>query len=194
MAALALVPLRLEDCGEDTAQAADANDLRHRFEMEQVIPGECADGEFNDPISLAADLVDAGDNGGAKKNLMDACQVDLRCLDAHAHLGNLEFGHSAARAIRHYEVGVRIGELSLGSGFDGMLPWIILDNRPFLRCLHGFGLCLWRLGRMDEALGVFERMLRLNPMDNQGVHFLASDVREKRSWEECREAEIGLAN
>jgi hypothetical protein len=47
---------------------------------------------------------------------MDVCRADLRCLDAHAHLGNLAFGPmpwKAVVAVRHYEVGFRIGELSL---------------------------------------------------------------------------------
>jgi hypothetical protein len=48
------------------------------------------------------------------KILMDLCDADLRCLDAHAHLGTLVFDSRAADAVRHYEVGVRIGELSLG--------------------------------------------------------------------------------
>lgn len=69
---------------------------------------------------------------------------------------------------------MRIGELSLPDGFDGVLLWGRLYNRPFLRCLHGFGLCLWRLGRTDEALAVFERILALNPDDNQGIRFLAA--------------------
>jgi len=46
---------------------------------------------------------------------------DLRCLDAHAHLGNFVFDHFPGKAIRHYEVGVRIGEFSLGEGFNGVL-------------------------------------------------------------------------
>ena len=52
-----------------------------------------------------------------------------------------------------------------------------LDNRPFLRCLHGYGLCLWRLGLVDEALDVFDWMLWLNPTDNQGARFLRADLR-----------------
>jgi hypothetical protein len=83
-------------------------------------------------------------------------------------------------AIRHYEVGVRIGELSLGPGFGGLLPWGYLDNRPFLRCLNGFGLCLWRLSRFAEAERVFDRMLGLNPNDNQGVRFLIDKVRAQK--------------
>ena len=94
--------------------------------------------------------------------------TDLRCLDAHAHLGNLLFDGSPGDALRHYEVGVRIAELSLGEAFDAVLPWGRVDNRPFLRCLNGYGLCLWRLGRLDEAARVFDRMLWMNPSDNQG--------------------------
>lgn len=115
---------------------------------------------------------------------MELCQSDLRCLDAHAHLGNLAFDHSPKEAIRHYEVGVRIGELSLGPDFGGLLPWGYIDNRPFLRCLSGFGLCLWRLNRFEEAERVFERMLWLNPTDNQGVRFLIEEVRARKPWAE----------
>jgi hypothetical protein len=39
---------------------------------------------------------------------MALLEMDLRCLDAHAHLGNLWFDGSAAEALRHYEVGVGI--------------------------------------------------------------------------------------
>ena len=118
---------------------------------------------------------------------MELCQSDLRCLDAHAHLGNFAFDHDPREAIRHYEVGVGIGELSLGERFEGVLPWGRVDNRPFLRCMHGYGLCLWRLGRFDEAERVFGKMLWLNPSDNQGVRFLLEDIRTGKTWEENRE-------
>ena len=77
---------------------------------------------------------------------------------------------------------MRIGELALGDGFDGVLPWGLIDNRPFLRCMHGYGLCIWRLGRLDEAERVFDRMLWLNPTDNQGVRFLLPNVRAGKAW------------
>jgi hypothetical protein len=50
--------------------------------------------------------------------------------------------------------------------------------------MHGFGLCLWRLGRFDEAGSVFDRMLWLNPSDNQGVRFLIDKVRCHTCWED----------
>jgi hypothetical protein len=43
-----------------------------------------------------------------------------------------------------YTQGMRIGELSLGADFGGVLLWRMIDNRPFLRCMHGYGLCPWR--------------------------------------------------
>jgi tetratricopeptide (TPR) repeat protein len=159
---------------------------RPEFEMEQVLPGWDSEDPFSDPIGESNDLRDSGDGAGAYMLLMDLCQVDLRCLDAHAHLGNFIFDYRPKQAVRHYEAGVRIGELSLGESFDGLLPWGWIDNRPFLRRMHGFGLCLWRLGRFEEAARIFDRMLWLNPSDNQGVRLLIGDVRAGTTWENSR--------
>jgi hypothetical protein len=57
----------------------------------------------------------AGDPMSARRILMELCQSDLRCLDAHTHLGNVVFDLSPREAIRHYEVGRRVAELSLGA-------------------------------------------------------------------------------
>ena len=154
--------------------------------MEQIVPGEDASDIDSDPILKANNMMEAGDRAGAHQILMEVCLEDLRCLDAHAHLGLFAFDRPQ-HAIRHYEVGVRIGELSLGPDFDGLLPWGHTDNRPFLRCLHGYGLCLWRLKRFEEAERVFDQLLWLNPSDNQGVRFLLEDIRARSPWEDCRE-------
>ena len=173
-----------DDPIEDWAKPIIAHGPRPMFEMEQVLPGEDTDDPFNDPITRSNDLNDAGERAEAEKILMELCQADLRCLDAHSHLGNFVFDHWPQNAIRHYEVGLRIGELSLGDDFAGVLAWGLIDNRPFLRCMHGYGLCLWRLGRFDEAEHIFEKMLWLNPYDNQGVRFLIDEVKAKTAWED----------
>lgn len=155
------------------------------FEMDPIAWGELdGDDPEDNPTCIAADLAEVGDVEAAHKILMDALCTDLRCIDAHAHLGNLEFDRSPRQAMLHYEVGTRIAELSLPAGFDGVLPWAYVDNRPLLRCLHGLGLCLWRLGEHARAQAVFERMLALNPNDNQGARFCWDDVRRGRSWTE----------
>jgi tetratricopeptide (TPR) repeat protein len=92
--------------------------------------------------------------------------------------------NSTKQKPRHKEVGLRIGELFLGDGFTDMLPWGLMDNRPFLRCMHGYGLCLWRLGRFDAAEQIFQKMLWLNPSDNQGMRSLIDEVKAKTAWED----------
>ena len=198
--ALGLTPLRLEEHGvwdpneeywgePDEPLPAYARPIidrgpRRLYEMEQILPGDDPDAPDDDPIIHSNDLKDHGDFAGARKMLMQLLDADLRCLDAHAHLGNLVFDSRPDDAIKHYEMGMRIGELSLGAGFDGVLSWGWIDNRPFLRCMHGYGLCLWRLGKAAEAAAVFERMLWLNPSDNQGERFNLHWIRKGRSWEE----------
>jgi hypothetical protein len=201
--ALGLVPLKLEDCGlwspdeqywgeedepiEEWAKPIRARGPRRAFEMEQVMPGYDPGDPDSDPICESNDLMEAGNGAAAYKILMDLCQADLRCLDAHAHLGNFAWDHRPEDAVRHYQVGVRIGEQSLGPAFDGLLPWGHIDNRPFLRCLHGYGLCLWRLRHFEEAERIFDRMLWLNPSDNQGVRFVIDEVRARTPWEDRRD-------
>jgi len=200
ISALRLRPLRLYDRGmwnpadeywgehdepiPEWANPIIARGPRPLFEMEQIIPGEDPDDPFDDPITRSNDLKMAGELAQARRLLMELLAADLRCLDAHAHLGNLVFDSFARAALRHYKIGIGIGELSLGDDFDGVLLWGLIDNRPFLRCLHGYGLCLWRLEQFNEAEQVFERMLWLNPSDNQGARFLLADIREGKSWEE----------
>lgn len=169
---------------EPWAKAIIARGPRPMFEMEQVIPGADPEDWDSDPITEAVDLRESGDVRAAYKALMDLLARDLRCLDAHAHLGNLEFDHSPKQALRHYEMGMTIGALPLGKEFDGVLPWGLVDNRPFLRCLHGVGIANWRLGDLRIAKAAFAKMLWLNPGDNQGARFCLAAMDEGKSWDE----------
>ena len=200
IAALGLVPLRLEDRGmwdpkehywgepdeplEPWTRPIIKRGRRPEYEMEQVLPGEDPDDPDTDPILEAVDMRNAGDYRKADRLLMDTLAADLRCLDAHAHLGNFAFNRDPDTAVRHYDIGVKIGEISLGKDFSGLLPWGYVHNRPFLRCLGGYGLCLWRFGRMRDAEKVFTRMLWLNPTDNQGARFNLYNVKEGNAWRE----------
>ena len=50
--------------------------------------------------------------------------------------------------------------------------------------MHGYGLSLWRLGHVKEAKRVFNRMLWLNPEDNQGARFLLAEIDAGRTFYE----------
>ena len=89
-------------------------------------------------------------------------------------------------ALQQYEVGVGIGQLSVGDDFDGVLPGELAGNRGLLRCLSGYASCLWRLERRDEAALVLERVLQLDPADRQGVRPLLSAMRAGAPWSDAQ--------
>jgi tetratricopeptide (TPR) repeat protein len=117
----------------------------------------------------------------------EALRMDPGHADAWVHLGNIRFDEGKLdEALNHYKRGLAAAEDRV-IGDPAHYPhsfWLDVDSRPFMRALHGRGLCLWRLGRMDEARQVFAWMLELNPNDNQGVRFLLHDIDEGLSWEE----------
>lgn len=155
---------------------------RDAWELEQVVPGRDWETSY-DPILEAVELAARAERERARGLLESLLAENLSCLDAHAHLGSFAYDYSAALALPRFERGVAVGERSLPVGFGGVLPWGWIDNRPFLRCLHGYGLCLWRLGRLAEAAVVFEALLWLNPTDNQGARELVEPVRAGVRWE-----------
>jgi len=152
---------------------------RISYEFEQVLPGLDDDASF-DPILAAVDDAHAGDAHGARRKLHALLEADPRCLDAYAHLGWLQ--PAPDQALGHYQAGIAIAELSLPDGFDGVLPWWRLDNRPFLRLLHGLCISLWRLARFDEATAAAESLLWLNPADHQGASEIVADLRARQPW------------
>lgn len=51
--------------------------------------------------------------------------------------------------------------------------WLDIDTRPFMRAAHNLALTLWQRGERDEAIGLADFLLKLNPNDNQGMRYLA---------------------
>lgn len=169
--ALGLVPLALRAAGALDAgvedRSAPGGRPRRTFELEvPPIPAGMAATNIDDLDAVAEKLLEA----------------DLRFLDAHAYLAGRLLGLSPQWALQHYEVGVGIGQISVGDDFDGVLPGELAGNRGLLRCLSGYGSCLWRLERRDEATRVFDRALRLDPADRQGVRPRLSAMGAGEPW------------
>ncbi|MEO0326064.1 MAG: hypothetical protein AAF447_24155 [Myxococcota bacterium] len=201
---MGLEPLALDAQGEmdcrDIFDAPEHGDLylplwreltrrpRRVFEFHRIAwSGRRADeqGEAGDcPVLGAIEMKEIGDVRSARALLMAELHDDLRYLDAHAHLGNLELDRAPEKALAHYEVAVRIGDLSLPEDDDFFLPWGCLMNRPYHRALHGYGLALYKLGRRAEAEAVFLRQLVLNPPDHVGARYALFALRDGLSWAE----------
>jgi tetratricopeptide (TPR) repeat protein len=90
-----------------------------------------------------------------------------------------------------YAQGVAAGERALGKKFfkeEIGNFWGILETRPYMRARLGLAQCLEALGQVEEAVEHYREMLRLNPMDNQGIrHLLLSCLLEINADQEARE-------
>lgn len=197
--ALALPPLGLRTCGpmspldgepfeEELAELTVliGTDSKPAYELECVMPGVDPDDWEATPIGDAVTLWDRGRRSDAEKAIMGLLHLDLRTLAAHSCLGYWALDHQheffIEKALDHFEVAVGIAESRLGNDFDGFVPWVMDGNRSFLRCLHGKGLALWRLGHRDEALKVFERICCLNPVDNTGARLCWWNIKQGEPW------------
>jgi len=129
--------------------------------------------EEGEPFEQALDTFRAGNYDEAGRLLRAFINEYPFHVDSYHHLGIIEteLDHPE-RALKYFETGYRIGLLSVADNFTGTLPWICLENRPFLRAAHGYGLALERKRRHLEAVEIYEQILALNPNDNQGVRYL----------------------
>jgi tetratricopeptide (TPR) repeat protein len=172
-----------EDIREEYAEYL-AGGLRVAYEMEQRIPS-IKNSSDDDPICTAMDILNQGDAKRARAILVGELHSDWACLDAHNHLGLMAERRKDYEAMKkHYEIAAKIGNLTVGDSFEGVLPWIMIDNRPFLRSLHGYGLALWQLGQKEEALKVFQRSYYLCPDDGLGIRFLIQRLKAGKSLDD----------
>jgi len=120
-----------------------------------------------------------GDVTTAEDMYLDLIDEYPEFIDVHHHLALLlgETGRGE-EAFRHWQKVVDLGLGCLPKEFEmgrDLLPWLILENRPFLRAYHGLGLKYLARGKTERALDMFENILAMNPGDNQGVRALVVD-------------------
>src|SRR5207245_4932756 len=124
------------------------------------------------PLEKAQDLCyKAFDCRGRRRAALarQALALSPDCADAYVILA--EQSGDPAEAIRLYGEAVAAGERALGPDrFASDEPfWSDVLTRPFMRALEGLADACVRQGRTEEAIGHYQRLLRLNPNDNQGV-------------------------
>lgn len=184
---LGLVPLALNR--EDVPDAAGrdaAGSGRPVYRLAQVAPS--SDDPAAELLLEAQDCIDARDYAEADELLHKVLALDLRHLDAHALLGERNLSTFATQALHHFELGVAVGSLSVGEDFDGVLPWGIMENRPFLRCLHGLSRALLRCERREDAAAALRRLLRLDPADPLGAGARLAAIEAGKTWRDLEAA------
>ncbi|MES2394160.1 MAG: tetratricopeptide repeat protein [Acidobacteriota bacterium] len=147
---------------------------------------QLTDGEVNakyEAQELAFDAMEARSAGEAHRFAKRALRLDPDCVDALLVLCDLDARTVKAR-IAGLEKAVAAGERSLGEKFmregEGHF-WMLIETRPYMRALEQLGGEMTAAGMLQSAIAVYEKMLRLNPNDNQGVRdpllglYLAAD-------------------
>lgn len=102
-----------------------------------------------------------------------ALGVDPDCVDALVGLAFLNT-HTLGDAIECLELAVAVGERSLGEAFiNGQKGhfWLHLETRPYMRAWQSLGDAFFCANRSLDAVRIFEKMLDLNPRDDQAVRY-----------------------
>jgi hypothetical protein len=185
---LGLVPLAMhrEDAPHDAGGRDAAGSGRATYRLVPVASSN--DDPAAELLLEAQDCIDARDYAEADELLNKVLALDPRHLDAHAMLGERNLASWPTLALHHFELGVAIGSLSVGEDFDGVLPWSLEENRPFLRCLHGLSRALLRCDRREDVATALRRLLRLEPADPLGAGATLAAIEAGKTWRELEPA------
>ncbi len=120
---------------------------------------------------LAFDAMEARSKAQARKLARRALKLDPDCVDALMVMVDLD-ARSPQAMIEGLQKAVAAGERSLGAKFidenEGHF-WLLLETRPYMRALEALAEGCRGEGIHLDAIKIYEKMLRLNPNDNQGV-------------------------
>ncbi len=119
-------------------------------------------------VFQAWDSVDPQERG---ELAAEAIRLDKDCVDAWNLLG--EQAQSYEKSLEYYESGEAAGRRELGKEFDELVGhfWGVHETRPFMRSLQGKAEVLTAMGHNQQAIAVYQEMLKLNANDNQGVRW-----------------------
>jgi tetratricopeptide (TPR) repeat protein len=120
---------------------------------------------------LAFDAMEAESEAEARKLAKRALRLDPDCVDALVLITDLD-ARSTRETIEGLQKAVAAGERSLGAQFirenTGHF-WMLIETRPYMRAMAQLAGVLFAEGLNLDAIRIYEKMLELNPNDNQGV-------------------------
>jgi tetratricopeptide (TPR) repeat protein len=120
---------------------------------------------------MAFDAMEAESEAHARKLAKRALAKDPDCVDAIVVLAGIE-SDSPKKMIEAMQKAVAAGERSLGTAFFEKnigYFWGLIETRPYMRALEQLAGLLRGAGLNVDAVSCYEKMLALNPNDNQGV-------------------------
>jgi len=102
--------------------------------------------------------------------VLEALELDPDSIEGYEYLGNT--GEHPAISLAFYEKGVALGDKQFGGKFleehFGHF-WGMHETRSYMRCMQMTAEILGVMGKSEENIATYEKMIELNPNDNQGV-------------------------
>ncbi len=112
-------------------------------------------------------------SAGKKAALLHlALAKDPDCSAARVELADIEFQNGAWKSCLELYEEVIKRDTPHWVGRGPVAWWIDQATRPLLRSIYGKAMTEWHLARYGSAARTLERLLALNPKDNQGARFL----------------------
>lgn len=155
---------------QDFQSEADIEAFMHKMHTEGI-PEFIADSDADkaEAMVLAAWEKTPAQAGKAARK---ALELDPECIVAFELLADREVNVSVA--IAFFQRGMAIGAKHFMGEYreqnEGHF-WGLTETRPFMRCLERFADLMFWTGHLTEASVIWEDLLKLNPMDNQGVRY-----------------------
>ncbi|MDT3427816.1 tetratricopeptide (TPR) repeat protein [Paenibacillus forsythiae] len=145
---------------------------------EEMLPPEVLIGSLKGSAKeKAAELVFRAMDSASPKSRSQlakaALELDPDNTGAYLLLADEAEGEQEARAL--LKAGMEAGRRELGSAFFAENKghfWLIPETRPYIRLCTSYAGSCWFGGAADEAAGVLEHILELNPNDNTGARYL----------------------
>jgi len=128
--------------------------------------------QAEDILDQGLDFLEVGNVDEAGRYFLKSIEIDPAYADGYNHLANIAWRKGDwKQAESLYRKALELAEPEVREIQKGDF-WSGIDSRPYMRAIHGLGLSAWRQGRIEEAIGIFKKMLELNPNDNQDVRYL----------------------
>jgi len=160
----------------DSGQVIEKGDL---YALMASLSGPSANDRLSDAEAdakdeaqqLAFDAMEAETEAKARKLAKRALKLDPDCVDALLVMVRLD-ARTPREHLEALQKVVAAGERSLGARYIAENQghfWMLLETRPYMRALANLAEALRGQGIRLDAIKIYERMLRLNPNDNQGA-------------------------
>ncbi|WP_347488419.1 tetratricopeptide repeat protein [Desulfoscipio sp. XC116] len=150
---------------------------RGRLEWEFAWPSEVLN--LTSKLNLGCEYLENDDTNKAKRIFNSIIQECPYFIDVHNHLAMIEWdAGNIIRAESHYSQAYEIGRSVLSADFRGKLPWGWVENRPFLRAIHGLALVKLRQDDIKNAQKLLDWLIKLEPEDFLGVRSIIKDIKK----------------